>query len=401
MREAKTRVSNTSNLPVAVEAAPTLCLVGSSEITPFSLSPVERLRRAFARVGVDRLLGPHAAPPQTGRVLLLRADRLFDESLSKDMAERRDWILLDDKNRPVGANVDAGVAAQTKALLESDHAEPGAITALGLTPVTATSLAVSYRHKLRKREVPFVLDLNEMSRGKAEWRLLMGAYKGVTDLVTKFLWPMPALWVVRFCARRNISPNMVTLASLGFVLIAIACFAYGWFALGLVAAWIMTFLDTVDGKLARVTLTSSTWGEIFDHGIDHIHPPIWWWAWWQGLQTLYPESTGASTLALAIVVGGYVLGRLQEGLFLWRFGMEMHAWQKLDSHFRLITARRNPNLLLLTGFTIAGAPQEGFLALAIWTLVSLAFHFMRIGQAFRYKRQNGKLVSWLAALDMP
>jgi hypothetical protein len=54
-------------------------------------------------------------------------------------------------------------------------------------------------------------------------------------------------------------------------------------------------------------------------------------------------------------------------------------------------------LLLLTGFTLAGAPQEGFLAVAIWTAVSIAFHFMRIGQAFAYKRQNGKLVSWLAS----
>src|SRR3546814_17463336 len=55
---------------------------------------------------------------------------------------------------------------------------------------------------------------------------------------------------------------------------------FGW---GLVAAYAMTFLDTVDGKLARVTLTSSPIGNVFDHGIDLVHPPFWWWAWIVGL----------------------------------------------------------------------------------------------------------------------
>ena len=42
-------------------------------------------------------------------------------------------------------------------------------------------------------------------------------------------------------------------------------------------------LDTVDGKLARCTITSSKIGEAIDHGIDLVHPPFWWWAWGVGL----------------------------------------------------------------------------------------------------------------------
>ena len=57
----------------------------------------------------------------------------------------------------------------------------------------------------------------------------------------------------------------------------------GVFALGLLAAWLMTFLDTVDGKLARVSLQSSKLGHWMDHGLDIIHPPIWYWCWAQGL----------------------------------------------------------------------------------------------------------------------
>jgi hypothetical protein len=98
---------------------------------------------------------------------------------------------------------------------------------------------------------------------------------------------------------------------------------------------------------------------------------------------------------LAIVIGGYILGRLQEALFLWKFGIQMHIWRPIDSRFRLITARRNPNLLILTLFTIAGRPDLGMLAVAAWTCVSLVFHSVRIIQAFRV-RGTGRLTSWLA-----
>lgn len=378
-------------------ALPAVWLVGSSDIAPFGIAPVERLRRSLGKHKVERFLGPHASPPDSGRVLLVAGDRLFDDALAADMVARSNYLLLDDQGIPVATNVAAAKALAVRAMLEKAVAPPPAeIAALGLTPVTAGTLGLAYRHALRKREDPFILDLNKLSRAQAEWRLFMGAYKGVTDLVTKYVWPLPALWVTRFCAANRISPNMVTLLSLGFVLLAMWLFSIGWFGAGLVAAWIMTFLDTVDGKLARVTLTSTGWGEVFDHGIDHVHPPFWWAAWWWGLVSHGYTGTGTSELALGIVVGGYVLGRLQEGLFLFLFKIEMHAWQKLDSRFRLITQRRNPNLLILTAFTIAAAPQEGFLAVAIWTVVSLAFHCGRIAMAFRASRRDGGITSWLA-----
>ena len=51
----------------------------------------------------------------------------------------------------------------------------------------------------------------------------------------------------------------------------------------------MTFLDTVDGKLARVTLTSSRFGNWLDHGNDIIHPPLWWLCLANGLALGSPE----------------------------------------------------------------------------------------------------------------
>src|SRR6185295_9499511 len=112
-----------------------------------------------------------------------------------------------------------------------------------------------------------------------ERHLFDGSYKGITDLVTKWVWPAPARLVTGFCARNGIPPNAVTSMSFALVLLATWLFARADFGLGLVLAWLMTFLDTVDGKLARVTVQSSTFGHFLDHGLDLVHPPFWYLAW--------------------------------------------------------------------------------------------------------------------------
>ena len=87
----------------------------------------------------------------------------------------------------------------------------------------------------------------------------------------------------RFLAPLGVTPNMVTTIAALMTVLAFWFFLKGQFIPGLIAAWAMTFLDTVDGKLARTTLTSSKWGDYFDHGIDLIHPPFWYVAWGYGL----------------------------------------------------------------------------------------------------------------------
>src|SRR3546814_7814245 len=163
----------------------------------------------------------------------------------------------------------------------------------------------------------------------------------------------------------------------------------------LLAAWIMTFLDTVDGKLARVTLQSSKFGDIFDHGIDLIHPPFWWWAWIVGL-AVAGYTLPARDLILAIVLIGYVAQRLEEGLFQLLFGIAMHVWRPFDSFFRLITARRNPNLVILTVSALFGRPDIGMQIVAAWVLICFVIHGVVIVQGLLAKHR-GALTSWLAA----
>ncbi|MFP5469914.1 MAG: CDP-alcohol phosphatidyltransferase family protein, partial [Alphaproteobacteria bacterium] len=155
-------------------------------------------------------------------------------------------------------------------------------------------------------------------------------------------------------------------------------------------------LDTVDGKLARVTVNSSPFGNIFDHGIDLVHPPFWYWAWIVGI-TAAGGSLWQSDIITAIVIGGYVIQRLQEGAFEMLFGITPHVWRPFDSRFRLINARRNPNLVILMASAMLGRPDIGMILVAIWTLACIGVHFAQIGQAIGYKLRREPIRSWLAS----
>ena len=51
---------------------------------------------------------------------------------------------------------------------------------------------------------------------------------------------------------------------------------------------------------------------------------------------------------IAAILGGYVVQRIMEGIAIKWLGLEIHIWRPIDTLFRQITARRNPNLILLT-----------------------------------------------------
>ncbi|WP_336985355.1 CDP-alcohol phosphatidyltransferase family protein [Altererythrobacter aquiaggeris] len=252
--------------------------------------------------------------------------------------------------------------------------------------------------QLRKRETPFLMPLTKSNVRPLERASYFGAYKGVTDILTKFLWPEWALVLTRIAAKLGMTPNMVT--AIGFVCVVAATylFAQGEYWLGMGAGLIFMVLDTVDGKLARCTVTSSWWGNIFDHGIDLIHPPFWWWFWATGLAAYgLPLSDTMFWLTMFVIQGGYLLQRLIEGIFMRQNGMmHIHVWRRFDSRFRLVTARRNPNMVILFAAMLFYRPDIGLVAVAVWTLISLAVHTVRIFQAQAARRQGHPINSWLS-----
>jgi phosphatidylglycerophosphate synthase len=361
--------------------------VGANPTRLWGLSMTERNRRIGAKAG----LGGTGAP-----VVLVNANVAGDPAWLQHVAARPGMVLTL-----------AGVPAIAHARDEHEAALLREAMREGTRPQEAERFtfeayedgAALENRMLRKRERPFLMELNPDTRRAVERASYFGAYKGVTDLLTKYLWPEWALWLTRLAAWLGLSPNMVTAIGTILCIAATLAFAYGHYWIGLALALVFMVLDTVDGKLARCTITSSKLGDVLDHGLDLVHPPFWWWFW----------ATGLAHVGLALpaslfwwvegaIFGGYVVQRAIEGAFIrWFGGIHIHVWERFDSRFRLITARRNPNMVILFLSVLFGRPDVGIVAVAVWSVASCLVHLVRLAQALARKRKGEPVRSWLAA----
>lgn len=358
--------------------------VGANPVRFWGIDTAERVRRLAAQAG----LGGFGTP-----VVLADAGHVFDPAWLRHVASHPGCVVTLG-GRPVLAHA----RSEFEAAAVRDAIREGTPVPDGMNAIACEDGPAVENRQLRKRERPFMMELTGDTRRAAERASYFGAYKGVTDALTLYLWPELALWLTRLAARLGLSPNAVTAIGALFCIAAAVAFAFGSYWWGMAFAFTFMVLDTVDGKLARCTVTSSWWGNVFDHGIDLVHPPFWWWFWATGLvhvglglpDTLFWWVQG-------VILAGYALQRAIEGIFIWQFdGIHIHAWRRFDSRFRLVTARRNPNMAILFVFLLFGRPDIGIAAVAVWTAVSFAVHLIRLGQALQRRARGQRIESWLA-----
>lgn len=376
-------------------------IIHDSPVQHWGLTSRRRIQRVLNSLGVSDLIDDIASIPQGESVILLRGDYLFDDRVIKYLVDTEDVLLQitrDQHSEMVAARVSASLAEQVADIIKGTGGERPVPS---VKTETLESLSVSFQKRLLKFDPPFVLPITADNQQDLERRLFDASYKGVTDLVTKWLWPAPARWAVGQCVRLGLRPNHVTIIGLLLVILAGLFFVRGSFGWGLLAGWLMTFLDTVDGKLARVTVTSSRFGHYFDHLIDLIHPPIWYILWGVGLGADRLEVIGISIAAAGwLIIAGYVAGRLVEGVFLaWLGKFGLFCWRPVDSYFRLITARRNPCLILLTAGALLGRPGAGLAAVTIWTLATSLFLCLRLVMGLYRQKADGAIKSWFLEID--
>ncbi len=373
-------------------------LTGKSEIKIWGLNGRKRLQRMIRPIENARLTEKIDTLPENASLLILNADYLFDARvLSALLVIKNQMALYSHDKKLVAMRVLREQGSRYLQLFERQNKDNILVSAL--PGYTLDDLKIDFQQNLKKKDPPYILPITESNHKLLEKELFSGSYKGVTDLVTKWIWPLPAYWCTHLCVRYGWKPNHVTWLSVLFAILAGVAFWYGFFAAGLIMGWFMTFLDTVDGKLARVTVTSSRLGDVLDHGLDIIHPPLWYLAWGVGLAATQTPLGNLDFLVWVMFLG-YIGGRLCEGAFqLWLSKFDMFIWRKFDSFNRLITARRNPNLILLTYGWYIGQPDLGLLMVVAWHLISTMILIGRLLAGWQVWRKEGRLRSWLQDID--
>ncbi|MFK7795394.1 MAG: CDP-alcohol phosphatidyltransferase family protein [Gammaproteobacteria bacterium] len=377
-------------------------IINTCDVALWGVPQVERIRKVLSKAGDFNEITDLTQLSVGQNILFLRADYLYEPNVIQKLIAESEAILLSscDNKSPSAVWCDSARASQAIKLISGEQSE-SCLTAL--TVYTPQQLTGGYDPRLRKYDLAHVVQINNNDKTVIENYLYDKSYKGITDLVTKWWWPLPARAVVRSCAATKITPNMVT--GFGWLLTIFSGFAfyYGELMLGLCAAWLMTFLDTVDGKLARVTLQSSKVGHAMDHGLDIIHPPIWYGCWAMGLglgQVTFSGVTLPMMDWIWVMLAAYIGGRIFEGLFQLLFNdISIFCWKPIDSFHRLITARRNPCIIMLSISVMVSDPELGFMWVVSWSVISTLLLASRFLLACIIRMANGPLESWVENIN--
>ncbi|MFD7401512.1 DUF5941 domain-containing protein [Streptomyces sp. NPDC059866] len=173
----------------------------------------------------------------------------------------------------------AGRRALTRALARENSAGAGATLVGSLADRIVTALDADV-HRPELGSLVAAVPADPQARNEARQAVtavddeavrLKSAVKARDGFFTTFFVSPYSRYIARWCARRGLTPNQVTTASLVTALIAAACAATGTRG-GFVAAGVLLIasfvLDCTDGQLARYSLQYSTLGAWLDATFD-------------------------------------------------------------------------------------------------------------------------------------
>ena len=384
VREASLRSSASIRVWVTADTAAAVSRMRPDLHRQYS-TPVEFLR-------VEGVVALYEALQQIGApVLLLEGDVVYDDRILSHLAEvGADSVVKTDEGvaavhlSPEGARRLAAVRHRNRAGSLATVAAAAELRQYGPEDLS------SYVPSLRLTLTPFAVRLTDPSEVRGVDHLMYHrTFKGVVDAVARYGYYHLVRWLTRQLSRTTLPPNLFTVLSILGIWIAVPCFAAGHLAAGLAAAWSGVLLDSVDGKLARLTLRLSDAMGSVEHVTATAGLLLWFLAlgWhFAGGQLL---DSGPLAVATWVLLGSAAVDKIVSGLFRRRFGREIFDYRRVDALFHLIAARRNVHLLLLTVGVALNRPEVAFAGMTVWMLATLLFHASRYGwTAFAERGEN-------------
>jgi phosphatidylglycerophosphate synthase len=207
--------------------------------------------------------------------------------------------------------------------------------------------------------------------------LMDGTQKGTLDFPAQYLHPLPENWITRRLLDTPITPNIVTVISNLLAFLGVWFFWEGEMVLGLASASVVGVLDGVDGKLARLKLMYSKFGDKLDHVLDLIYEPLWYLAIGGFLSSQADYSDLTPVYVSAGIVAFYFLDRIATGTFKLVKKIELFDYASIDRLVRKLGARRNTNVLLLLVGVLACEMAGSLWAIVLLTVATTVFHCFR------------------------
>jgi phosphatidylglycerophosphate synthase len=295
-----------------------------------------------------------------GDFIAVAADYLIDQRLFAWLAMQTEDVMLTSRE---------GGSAKPAARLTRKTLDAAAPQTADLKRVAVTSLP-SYWEAMHG-DVPLHLyQVSDQARARAGWKILLDyVQKRTLELPAQYFDPIFENFLIRRLAGTSVTANQVTLMTglLGFVVAAL--YYAGWLRVGVLVAIFVEVLDGVDGKLARITRTTSRAGE-FEHVLDFFYENSWYLALGLHLSHGSPHALKAALLMILFDLADNVAYSLMDV----RLGLSLDNANPFLARFRLIAGRRNIySWLFLVGFFL-GFPNYAFFLAVVWAGITAAIH---------------------------
>lgn len=345
------------------------------------------LRSEFARrfpvkytcIGSDEPLELHVERfADEAPLILLEGDGIYDERILKTLMTHTGSLSVVNQG-----DSDAPLALRIEKSDRDRIIQKGPIPHLlngGSSGITVQSIEdmSAYVVDLRRQVVPILRRMNGSTGARAiENRMYEDTFKGVMDFIATYVYRIPVRGLVRLLAPTRISPNMITAASVLCSFLPIPLFATGWIWTGLIVAFAFIIFDSLDGKLARLTVRLSKTAGNIDSKTSTPFESMFYLAWGWYFSGGDLASLPARLAILIVLV--YYLDKLTTGSFAYFFRRSLFDYKKWDARFHLIAGRRTVNLAILTIGYAFGKPIAGMAAVAGWLCVTFAWHASRFG----------------------